>query len=429
MSGEVVATPIGGAIALVAWLPITGVAIAGSRAAYAIQAIVDKQVKTARRQSEEECRQIIEWNAFQVTHRQRLDEVFALQEAFRQAGVRLSGVGPGAVMQPSAWEHNAPSYAGASQGLNQADELLRHEVQNVGELLREFPESFRLNPQSPFMRMKQWYENLEASFWAQPRLLRPEAVISFKNTLINTFEAYIAKKEAESRRQEEMIGQLNGLLNEIHLFRQLASSEKNSTDINYLWHDLQKLLSNQDIASGHFQHIVKRFDVIRQRVALETAGRAGRQAIREALVRNFTAIGYQFIYTSSDPDGNGFTEAILVMPRGVKVRVRIATDGSLGFHLMHNEIQPGNTISNESIEFYKQQEIKWCSDLKDVTRNMAIEGFVYDVKFEQNLYQEKIPVVVLETGDELVHWREEENKEEEDEMERFNREDWRRYLS
>jgi hypothetical protein len=434
MSGQVIAIPIVGVTigsslapiamqAIVAAIPIMGVVIAGSLAAIAIQAIVDKQVEAAKKKAEAERQQIREWEAFQVSHRQRLNEVCNLQNTFRQVEAKLSSIGLGAATQPSAWVHKTPVYAGAGQRMNLPDELLRQEIQNMGYLLRELPESFRLNPQSPFEKMKKWYEKIEASL-AQPGLLRPEAVASFKDTLLRTFTAYIAKEEAESRKQEEILGQLNGLLNEVQLFRQLAATGKDRTDTDHLWHDLQTILSREVIPPGQVQHIVKRFGGIQKRVAVETARRANRQALGESLIRHFTAIGYRLMSTSPDPDGASFSEAVLAMPGGEQVRARMAPDGSLAFQLMHEAIQSVNTLSREAVEFYKQQETKWCADFKEIIRGMAAEGFVYNVKFEQKLPLEKIPVVVLETGDDLAQWR-----EEEDELERFNREDRRRYLS
>ncbi|GKT09130.1 hypothetical protein [Desulforhabdus sp. TSK] len=422
MSGEVVAFPV---VALLPVAGIVGIVAVGSAAARAVQSIVDHQVEAARKKAEEERHRLREWEDFQGRQRQKLEEASRLQNELRQAESRLAGIGLGDAAEAGAWERRAPSYAGGGKKANMPHDALRSELQRIGKLLQELPESFRLNPHSPYERMEEWHAKL-ASAAEQSRSSRPETASTLRETILRTFRAYIEKEEAESRKQKEMYSKVNNLIEDVMLVGQLAGSQVAHSELRSIRTDLLHLLSAEVISPGQIQLIEKCFNGIRQRVDDETAMLAGRRALAESLTRHLSALGYRTIADFSDHVDAGFSEALLAMPGGERVRIRIAADGGMACQLMHESRHSVDALSREVVALFKRQETKWCTDFKEVIRRMTAEGFLYEVKFEQEIPLERIPVVVMETADELARWK--EDREEEDEMERFQREDQRRYL-
>jgi len=59
-------------------------------------------------------------------------------------------------------------------------------------------------------------------------------------------------------------------------------------------------------------------------------------------------------------------------------------------------------LSSRELAHLRQQEQRWCSDFRKLLRRVVAEGFHYDVSLEQDIPEQSIKVVVVETPDEVL---------------------------
>ncbi len=85
----------------------------------------------------------------------------------------------------------------------------------------------------------------------------------------------------------------------------------------------------------------------------------------------------------------------------------IKPDGRMDFKLVHERRSPGAYLSEEEIASYRRQENRWANDFREIIRRLTREGFSYQIQMEDFFHTDSIPVVVVETAEEL-------NAEEED---------------
>ena len=55
---------------------------------------------------------------------------------------------------------------------------------------------------------------------------------------------------------------------------------------------------------------------------------------------------------------------------------------------------------------FRQQEVRWCRDMKELIGRLIKDGVPYRVQFEREVPDKSIPVVVVESVDELLDEKE-----------------------
>ena len=68
------------------------------------------------------------------------------------------------------------------------------------------------------------------------------------------------------------------------------------------------------------------------------------------------------------------------------------------------------TLSGEALSFFRQQEARWCRDMKELIRRLVKDGVPYQAQFEREMADESIPVVVMENVDELLDEEDEDKR-------------------
>jgi len=83
----------------------------------------------------------------------------------------------------------------------------------------------------------------------------------------------------------------------------------------------------------------------------------------------------------------------------------------MGFQLSHEtRTMIEKTLSGEALSFFRQQEARWCSDMKELISRLVKDGVPYQVQFERDVPDESIPVVVMESVDELLDEEDEDQR-------------------
>ena len=417
MSGSPVAIPL-----VIVALPLLGIIAVGSVAARAAKSITDERAEAARKRAEEEKRRIREWELLQREQRRKLDEISRIQNEIRTMESILTQVGLNGPTEARDWQSRPPVYSRLGRGKTQQNEELRFQIAAIERMLANLPALFRENPESPYERMMQWHSKLASSL-SKPVPPRQEELNALRDTIQKTFKEFGQKEEAAARKREEVYRNLDSLLSDALICTQLATSERNRSQAESIYKDAVALLSQTTILPGQVNHLSKRLEAVRKTITEENMQNANWQVLTDSLIRNLQALGYGLISTFGPRDPAEVSVAVLAVPGGERVLIKVAPDGSLAFQLVHESSESSLQLSPQSVEFFKCQEKRWCGDFRELVRLMTAEGFQYEIKCEEQIPVDRIRVVIIETADEIAKLQEEE------EIENFNTEDQLRYMS
>ena len=75
-----------------------------------------------------------------------------------------------------------------------------------------------------------------------------------------------------------------------------------------------------------------------------------------------------------------------------------------------NLSRPALGINAEELDFVRQQEQRWCADMKELLRRMTQDGYRYQIEFDNMMPESAIDIVVVEEVDEILQQRQRATK-------------------
>ncbi|OEU66978.1 MAG: hypothetical protein BBJ57_05160 [Desulfobacterales bacterium PC51MH44] len=421
MSGQVVAKPVSP-------LAIVGIATAGIGLvgfASAVKSVVDKKVEAARKKMEAEKNHLKEWQAFQAEQRKSMQQLGCLQAAIGQAEGELSII---RLLQPREDRTGTGPTGQGYTSLGIPESASRKDIQSVLKkiliIMEGLPPEFKEDQASPYQRLEKHRARLVTSSQSKkPPIL--EELLSFKETVSRTLQSYLHSLEAMARKRQELSLSMDILLSDLLVCHELTTDPELLTGLDSIQSQIFSLAASRNVKPGHLELLQKRFAKTKQAIEYQNTNSAYRLSLAESLTRNLNEMGYETLEPFEGPEEHAMSQTTMSVPGGERVRIAIQADNRLSFEVAHESDSDKRSLDEEDLAFFRQQETKWCQDFQELIRRMTREGFSYQVKLERVVPGDSIPVVVVETADEIIS----EEKREEEAMDYYYDDDpTKRYL-
>jgi hypothetical protein len=408
MSGQVVVKPVS-PLAVVG-IATAGIGLVGIGVASAVKSVVDKRIEAARKKMEAEKIRLKEWQAFQAEQRKSMQQLGRLQAAIGQAEGELSII---KLLQPREDRTGTgPTGRGyTSLGIPESASIkdIQSILKETSIIMEGLPPEFKEDQASPYQRLEKHRARLVASSQSKkPPIL--EELLSFKETISRTLQSYLHSMEATARRREELSLAMDTLLSDLLVCHELTTDPEFLTGLDSVRSQIFSLATSGNVKPGHLELLQKKFTETKQAIEYQNTNSAYRLSLAKSLTRNLNEMGYETLEPFEGPDEHAMSQTTMSIPGGERVCIAIQPDNRLSFEVAHESDSDKGSLDEEDLAFFRQQETKWCQDFQELIRRMTREGFSYQVKLERVVPGDSIPVVVVETADEIIS---EEEREEE----------------
>jgi hypothetical protein len=401
MSGEAVLVPL-------IWESITGVA-------EAVEAALGSRKEAARRAAEVQRERIQAWKDLQSRQQQAQALLSRSREAVRQVRQALID---GGLRQAATRVHGEAVAEGYVEQVNTAsDENPTRLMAHIDRQFNSLPAGLLEDEQLPFARLR-------AQLWRMQQAADAtfDEVDALAGTLQRSFAAYVkgAGQEAEQRRRQ--VENAEQLLTQILEARELSVNGEHGAELQRLQEKLVDLLARGQITPAALDVISRRYAGLRDKVERALAEDEMNEFLTERVTYHLNAMGYRTHSAFSERRAGARRDAEFVLPDGDRLRVALQADLKMGFQLSHEtQTMVEKTLSGEAMSFFRQQEARWCRDMKELIRRLIEDGVPYEVQFEREIPDESIPVVAVEMVDELLEEEEEEARRHRGRKERYFR--------
>lgn len=151
--------------------------------------------------------------------------------------------------------------------------------------------------------------------------------------------------------------------------------------------------SNEEIAS-----LNDRLESLTRAVNTEVENRLVDRQLRQRLNHHLQSLGYRHL--GSEEAGERWA-----IPGGEQILARVQPGMRLAFQLQHERFpgrNPTAELDQSELALLRQQEGRWCSDLKTILHSLQSDGFMLQVDFERLIPEENVPLVLIEEVDEIL---------------------------
>lgn len=417
MSGEVVVKPASSAIplAIVAIAPLAVVGIgavaAGACAvgvAKIVKKIVDKRVEASTRELEAEKAKIREWQLFQEEQKQRMLEFSRIQEAIAASEKVLSMIR----LSEGRRQHNVggPTAKGyiVQQPIRADHSAIDKMIQDITRLLEGLPSLFVNSADSPYSRLISHGEKLRQRIDSGNAPL-PEEIADFKHTISRTLSSYIEALAKEQEQQAMLTKRTEALLNGILIFMHLTTDSVYTSSLSVMKDSVVAMITKPMKLAGQIDALEKTFAAIKAEIEVGLTNSAFRAALAESMTKNLSEMGYRTVESFPLDTDRAMMKAILKIPGGEQVRIAIQRDNRISFQVCHESGRFEEQLSSDELAVFRAQEGKWCKDLRKLIGRLTAEGFEYVVSLERLIPEVSVPIVVVETTEEILAEAEKEN--------------------
>ena len=390
MSGEIVLAPAIPLVALgVAGAAVAGVAVAGTAVAgfagigiVAVNKLVDGRAEAARKSADEEKQRILQWQEFQEKQRVVMQEASRLQESFRLSEEKLRSISLQSVSTDSTAAPVQKREGYLHLGVPHAvvSEKLSGLLNNINLLLIEMPQSFKSEESSPFRNLEKHYQRLSERL-NSGKLVTADEMESFLQTITRSFSGFQSMKQKMAEKQQQLFDALETLLDDSLYCRALTAIPRHRESLDSLKAQIVSLITADDVRSGQVELLQKRVAAIKQEVEYETTNAAYRISMAESLSRNLGELGYSMLKPFKDVENEEVSQAVMAIPGGEQVRIAFQKDNRLSFQLSHEKQSDEESVDEDELAFFREQEQQWCQDSQELLRRMRKEGFEYNVMF------------------------------------------------
>ena len=390
MSGEAVLVPL-------IWESITGVADA-------VEATIAARKEAARRKAEAQRERIQAWQDFQSRQQQAQAQLRLSREAVHQAQQQLINSG---LQQAASRVHGGAVAEGfVKQGGGLSGEGAAGLMAHIDRQLASLPAGLFSDERLPFVRLRSQLHRMQ-----QASTLTIDEVDDLASTLQRSFTDYVQRTDQEVQQQGKQLADAEQLLTRILEARELSMDDEDAGALQRLQQKLMALLVEQRVSPAALDVISHRFTSLRDKVERAVAEDEMNDFLAERVTYHLNAMGYATHSAFSDKQVGRRRDAEFYLPDGDRLRVVLQANLKMGFQLSHEtRTMIEKTLSGEALSFFRQQEARWCSDMKELIRRLVKDGVPYRVQFERDVPDESIPVVVMESVDELLDEEDEDQR-------------------
>ena len=384
----------------------------------AVRTLIELQAETAHEKRGKAKSRHVQWLRFQAQQRERRDLLRQAEASVESSEQRLAAVCLGSATDSGRprvsreqgdlkLSETAPT---AGKGTAILDELT--------EILERLPAAFRESPDSPYPKLVKQGERLAARAEAGESMGR-EDLTEFRDLIALNLDGFTKRLDARQRRQRETARRVEATLDDLLLYQELARPGQ-AAELDDLGRQLAALLQADALRLGPLEIIERRLETLRKEVDRSVGQAAYRTGLCESITRNLVDMGYGVLRAFPEDVGEGIAEAVLRIPGGEQLRVALQPTNQIAFHVIHErsgmvrEEADLAYLSSVELAHLRKQEQRWCSDFRPLLRRVVAEGFHYEVSLEQDIPEQAIKVVVVETPEEVLA-----RQAEEEEVRRF----------
>ena len=382
MSGEAVLVPL-------IWESISGVA-------GAVEATVAARKEAARRRAEAQRQRIQVWQDFQSRQQEAQAQLRLSREAVQRARRQLID---GGLQEAATRVHGEVAAEGfVEQGGTLSEQRVAALLVNIEQQLASLPAELFNNEHLPFTRLRSQLQRMQ-----QASLLTVDEVDALDSTLQRSFSDFVQRAEREVEQQRKQMADAEQLLTRILEARELSDNEEDAAALQRLQQKLVVLLAEQQITPAALDVLSHRYTSLRHKVEHAVAADEMNDFIAERVTQHLNAMGYTTYAPFPNKRAGSRRDAEFCLPGGDRLRVALQADLKIGFRLSHEtRTMIEKALSGDALSFFHQQEARWCRDMKELIRRLIQDGVPYQVQFERGMANESIPVVVMESVDELL---------------------------
>ena len=381
MSGEAVLIPL-------VWESITG--IAG-----AVNQTIDARKDAARLQAEEEREQIQAWREFQAQQGAQQQRLRHSRETLRRTHQQLLA---GGLNKAARRDLSGPNSAGFVHDHNAATQEAYDLIGLITAELAGIPDELYHDERLAFTRLRRYWRRLQRE--DSPTMYE---LLSFRDTLGRTLAAAIRQTTQEAEQHQLLFDSAKRLITEILQTRALSRDAQHNNELHKLQQQLFTLIEDERLSLAAMDVVTTRFHALRDEVHREVERVEMGDFLMQRVAHHLTDMGYARLDGASTARSEPQHGAEFALPQGDRLRVALQPDLRMAFQLSHaTSTLIDKTLAGEALEFFRQQEARWCRDMKDLIRRLVKDGVPYEVQFEREIHQDSIPIVAVETADELL---------------------------
>ena len=390
MSGEAVLVPL-------IWESVAGVADA-------VEATIAARKDAARRKAETQRERNQAWQDFQSRQQQTQAQLRLSREAVHQAQQQLINSG---LQQAATRVHSGAVAEGfIEQGGALLDERAAGLMVRIDRQLASLPAELFNDERLPFVRLRGQLHRMQ-----QASELTIDEVDALASTLQRSFADYVQRADQEAEQHDKQLAGAEQLLTRILEVRELSMDDEDAGALQRLQQKLMTLLAEQQVSPAALDVISNRFSRLRDRVERTVADDEMNDFLAERVTHHLNAMGYATRSAFSEKQAGRRRDAEFSLADGDRLRVVLQADLKMGFQLSHEtRSMVEKNLSGEALSFFRQQEARWCRDMKELIRRLVKDGVPYQVQFEREVADESIPVVVMENVDELLDEEDEDQR-------------------
>lgn len=416
MSGEIVLVPMLPAVA-VPIAVVAGLSVGIVGVSMVIKGIVDKQVEAARREMEIEKTRILKWQFFQEEQRRQMISMQAIQQSIAESEKRLSAIQlTQGYIDCKGEGHTARGYTSAGKS-KESREAAISLLNDIAQILISMPSEFINASDSPYQHLLKQEARLRKKAG-----LGIKEVESFKETIVRTLKSYMNSIELMGGQRTVFSQKVEAMLNDVLVCLHLTAEEKHISELNTIKANLLNIMNSKTILAGQVELLEKRFKGVKSEIEFKLTNTAFRSSLTESMTRNLTDMGYELIEEFPEDVAKPMLQAAMRIPGGERVRIAIQSNNKMSFQVCHESGKKESAMSEDELLYFRQQEKKWCQDLKELIRRLTAEGYAYKISLERLIPDMTIPIAVVETVDEIL------SQDEDEDMEKFDHEDRRRTM-
>jgi len=184
-----------------------------------------------------------------------------------------------------------------------------------------------------------------------------------------------------------------------------AEMAVHEVELDILRGRLRTLCAAEEPDAEELGVLERRLETLRGEIDRDTIAAAQRRGVAEAVTRILAEMGYEPLDDFAFERDTPMAVASMRIPGGEIVRAALHRQRKLAFEVVHERSTGANTedplTSAERIHL-RRQEQKWCADMREMFRRLMEEGFQYNVAFEQDLKDEAVKVVVVESPGDIL---------------------------
>ena len=381
MSGEAVLVPL-------VWESITGVADA-------VKATIAARKEAARQEAEAQRERIRAWQDFQFRQQQTQAQQRLSLEAVQRVQQELVD---GGLQEVATRVYGGALAEGfVEQGVGVSDQRLSGLMTHIDRQLASLPTELFNDQRLPFARLRSQLRRLQQA--SAPTV---DEVDDLASTLQRSFSDYVRRTGQEAEQQRQQAARAEQLLTRILQARALSVDEEDAAALHRLQQKLMELLAERRLSPAALDVISNRFDGLRERVECAVAEDEMNDYLSERVTHHLNAMGYATLSAFTDRQAGRRRDAEFALPDGDRLRIALQEDLKMGFQLTHEtHTVLEKTLSGEALGFFRQQEERWCRDMKELIRRLIKDGVPYELQFERNTPEASIPVVVVENATEI----------------------------